>query len=200
MYEFIEGTLVGIEPTYIVINNQGLGYKILTPNPFKWSSLSNQQTNVFVELVVREDAHTLYGFQTQDEKDLFNKLTTVKGIGPRTALSILAPGDQSGLIQAIQQENVSYLTNFPGVGKKTAQQIILDLQGKLDEVESSDSTTTTQTTADSRIPEILQQTKEALTGLGYSAREVSSIQKQLKEETFTDTQEALSYALKLLVK
>ena len=199
MYKFIEGVIESIEPTYIVVNLQGLGYKIYTPNAYQWSKQLNQQTRVYVELVVREDAHTLYGFQSQNEKALFEKLTTVKGIGPRTALSILAPGDQAGLIQAVHQENVNYLMNFPGIGKKTAQQMILDLQGKLDEI-VGDKPIVEAERVDNPMSEILHQTKEALSGLGYSAREIAIIHKQLKDLTFRDTQEALSYALKLLVK
>ncbi len=197
MLEYIEGKLVNIEPTYIVVDHHGLGYKILTPNAFEWSASLGQTIRIYVELVVREDAHTLYGFLSQQEKQLFNKLTTVKSIGPRTALSILAPGDQEGLVQAIQQENINYLTNFPGVGKKTAQQMILDLQGKLDDFATESYSAERQSPLTS---EILEQTKEALSGLGYSAREITSIEKQLKDMTFENTQEALSHALKLLVQ
>lgn len=197
MLEYIEGRLESIEPTYIVVDHHGLGYKILTANAFEWSASLGKEIRIYVELVVREDAHTLYGFLSQEEKKLFNKLTTVKSIGPRTALSILAPGDQEGLIQAIHQENINYLTNFPGIGKKTAQQMILDLQGKLDDftIESYSMEAQSHVTV-----EILEQTKEALSGLGYSAREIASVEKQLKKLTFEDTQEALSHALKLLVQ
>ncbi len=197
MFEYIEGKVESIEPTYIVVDHQGLGYKILTPNAFEWSSSLGKDVRIYVELVVREDAHTLYGFLSKEEKQLFNKLTTVKSIGPRTALSILAPGDQAGLVQAIHQENINYLTNFPGVGKKTAQQMILDLQGKLDDFAPEESPIQQQSPLTS---EILEQIKEALSGLGYSAREIAKVEKQMKDVTFDDTQAALSHALKLLVQ
>lgn len=91
----------------------------------------HQQVLCPVELVVREDAMTLYGFRDHQEKQLFNTLLKVSGIGPKSALSILALDDHAGLIQAIDSGDSTYLTKFPGVGKKTAQQMILDLSGNL---------------------------------------------------------------------
>ncbi len=89
-------------------------------------------TKVYVHQTISDTAQTLYGFGSLREKQLFEKLLAVSGIGA-SALAILANGDQQAIVEAISQDNVSYLTKFPGIGKKTAQQIVLDLKDKLDE-------------------------------------------------------------------
>ncbi|MGC3438144.1 Holliday junction branch migration protein RuvA, partial [Enterococcus faecium] len=85
---------------------------------------------IYVHQVIREVAHLLYGFDSLEDKQLFLRLVSVSGIGPKSALAIMASEDHSGLIQAVESCDVTYLTKFPGVGKKTAQQMILDLKGK----------------------------------------------------------------------
>ena len=194
MYEFIEGTLENIFPTHIVINVHGIGFKIYCPNPFVFKEYLKQEIVCYVEQVVREDSITLYGFKTVEEKDLFNVLNKVSGIGPKSALSILAVGDNQGLIHAIDQSDIVYLTKFPGVGKKTAQQIILDLSGKL--------STTVETNAvdTNNRKQMLEDMNEALIGLGYSRREITRVMSELKSTEFANTQEGLSLAFKLLLK
>ncbi|MCQ4965300.1 Holliday junction branch migration protein RuvA, partial [Bifidobacterium pseudocatenulatum] len=87
---------------------------------------------------VREDAITLYGFVSAEEKQLFMQLINVSGIGPKSALAILANPDHQGLIDAIANDNVGYLTKFPGIGKKTAGQIVLDLHDKIDQLRANE--------------------------------------------------------------
>lgn len=194
MYEWIEGTLRAISPTSIVVQAQGIGYRLLCANPFAWQEKMGQTVTCYVELVVREDSMTLYGFSDMSEKQLFLTLNKVSGIGPKSALSILAANDHDGLIQAIQTGNSQYLTKFPGVGKKTAQQMILDLKGELAQDTLDKPTKVTVTHP------IVEEVCAALLGLGYSAKEVKRIEPQLTSQTFSSTQEALSYALKLLLK
>lgn len=190
MYEYLNGTITTITPAYIVLETAGVGYRLNVANPFRYTE--NATTKVFVAQIVRENEISLYGFWDGDEKILFDKLLGVSGIGPKSALAILANGDSQGLISAIANNDVTYLTQFPGVGKKTAQQIILDLQGKLD---------------DAGAPQILpaqdtarQDALDALAALGYAAKDITRVEKQLVAQPNTNTDDYIRQALKLLVK
>lgn len=196
MYEYITGKLTHIQPTYLVVKAGGIGYRLLCANPFRWQKDLQQEITCYVELVVREDSQTLYAFKDMYEKQLFLTLNKVSGIGPKSALSILAADDHQGLIQAIESGDSKYLTKFPGVGKKTAQQMVLDLKGELDLSEAVSVGDAPQVATNHIMTEVV----EALLGLGYSAKEVKRIEKPLAERRFTTTQEALSAAFKLLLK
>ncbi len=197
MYEFIEGTLLHIHPTYLVLQTNGLGYQLYCANPYRWQDQQLQTAKIYVELVVREDSMTLYGFKDLSEKKLFLTLNKVSGIGPKSAMSILALDDHQGLIQAIESSDSKYLMKFPGVGKKTAQQMILDLQGSLD---FTADFTNVKDSKQALQEQLLEEVFEALLGLGYSQREIKRIEKPLSEESFENTQAALSIAFKLLIK
>lgn len=197
MYEYINGLITNIYPAYIVVcDRSGVGYKLYTANPYRFEQ--NVESHVYVEQIVRENEIALYGFMDENEKILFNKLLNVSGIGPKSALAILASGDAQGLVNAVANDDVSYLTQFPGVGKKTAQQIILDLKGKLDDLAVSaglDLTTSQPVTNNQALADALA----ALTSLGYSAKEIAKIEKTLAQTEDT-TDGYIRSALKLLVK
>ncbi len=201
MYDYIKGSVEFITPQYIVIENGGIGYQIMTPNPFVFSTNGEQQT-IYTHHYVREDVVALYGFQTREEKNLFEKLLGVTGIGPKGALAILASGQVAAVVQAIENEDEKFLVKFPGVGKKTARQMILDLKGKLENIVPdyfpnlfNDSVEVTS----SGVNEPLEEAKEALKALGYSEREITKISKTLSAETKT-TEEYIKMALQLLLK
>lgn len=203
MFEYISGQLTAIHPTYLVLDHNGIGYKLLFANPFRLQDSLNQPIKLFVEQVIREDAHTLYGFLNLEEKQLFLTLNKVSGIGPKSALSILAADDHQGLVQAIETGDSTYLTKFPGVGKKTAQQMILDLKGELSDwegIQRGGKADPSSPLNKDQAPDLLEEVSLALEGLGYSAREVSKIQTHLKEANIQSTQEGLSLAFKLLLK
>lgn len=194
MYEYIKGQLINIKPSYIVVDNQGFGWRILCPNPYYWQNNLGQEITVYLELVVREDSQIIYGFKSQQDRDLFLTLMKVSGIGPKSAMSIMAIDDNTGLMQAIEQGDSTYLTKFPGVGKKTAQQMILDLSGKLASFEEENLSQAHQNQIDFK-----EEVSQALLALGYSAREVARIDKLLDKNQFETTQAALSYAFKQLI-
>ncbi|WP_124057451.1 Holliday junction branch migration protein RuvA [Vaginisenegalia massiliensis] len=196
MYEYLRGTLQTIQPTYIVLDVGGCGYKLMCANPFHFQAYLGQELCCYTELVVREDSQTLYGFKDLAEKQLFLTLNRVSGIGPKSALSILAADDDQGLVQAIEAGDSQYLMKFPGVGKKTAQQMILDLKGELT---VTDSVIVANQPSSPSDQQLLNEVNEALLGLGYSARELKRIEKDLSLGQFQSTQEALSYAFKLLL-
>lgn len=195
MYEYLNGELAHILPTAIVIDVHGVGYQVVFANPYRLQDSLKKQIKVLVQQVVREDSITLYGFISSEERELFQRLISVSGIGPKSAMSILANDDTEGFMNAVESGNVTYLTKFPGVGKKTAQQIILDLKGKfeaLPEVTTKAVVSTNQAT--------LEEAKEALLGLGYSVKEITKIWKSLEAAAPSTTQEALKVAFKLLMK
>src|SRR5690554_4973710 len=99
MYEYIKGILTYVSPAYVVVENQGMGYQIHSANPYRFSTKMNEEVLIYVYQAVREDDITLYGFKDLNEKKLYLKLLNVSGIGPKSALAILANEDHSGLVQ-----------------------------------------------------------------------------------------------------
>ena len=195
MYEYLNGELAHILPTAIVVDVHGVGYQVVFANPYRLQDSLKKQIKGLVQQVVREDSITLYGFISSEERELFQRLISVSGIGPKSAMSILANDDTEGFVNAVESGNVTYLTKFPGVGKKTAQQIILDLKGKVEAVPEETTKAVVSTNQAT-----LEEAKEALLGLGYSAKEITKIWKSLEAAAPSTTQEALKLAFKLLMK
>ena len=195
MYEYFNGELAHILPTAIVVDVHGVGYQVVFANPYRLQDSLKKQIKVLVQQVVREDSITLYGFISSEERELFQRLISVSGIGPKSAMSILANDDTEGFVNAVESGNVTYLTKFPGVGKKTAQQIILDLKGKFEALPEETTKAVVSTNQAT-----LEEAKEALLGLGYSAKEITKIWKSLEAAAPSTTQEALKVAFKLLMK
>lgn len=131
MYDFLKGRLVEKNPTFVVIEVNGVGYQVnISLNTF---SVIKDQENIllYVYLLVREDAHTLFGFSDKDERTMFTNLLTVSGVGANTARLILSSLSTDEIFNAITSENAKLLQSVKGVGGKTAQRIILDLKDKL---------------------------------------------------------------------
>ena len=197
MYEYIKGILTKITAKYIVLETAGIGYLLHVANPYAYSGKMNQEVQVYLHQVVREDAHLLYGFETEEEKQLFLNLISVSGIGPVSALAIIAADDNAGLVQAIESKNITYLTKFPKIGKKTAQQMVLDLEGKINlDLEDAPAQTNAKVSEENQA---LEEAMEAMLALGYKATELKKIKKFF--EGTTDTAENyIKSALKMLVK
>ena len=197
MYEYIKGILTKITAKYIVVETAGIGYLLHVANPYAYSGKVNQEVQVYLHQVVREDAHLLYGFVTEEEKKLFLNLISVSGIGPVSALAIIAADDNAGLVQAIESKNITYLTKFPKIGKKTAQQMVLDLEGKINlDLEDAPAQTNAKVSEENQA---LEEAMEAMLALGYKATELKKIKKFF--EGTTDTAENyIKSALKMLVK
>ncbi|WP_156018057.1 Holliday junction branch migration protein RuvA [Streptococcus ruminantium] len=196
MYDYIKGILTKITAKYVVVEANGIGYILQVANPYAYSGQVQQPVTVYTHQVIREDAHLLYGFATEMEKSVFLSLISVSGIGPTTALAIIAVDDNNGLVRAIEQKNITYLTKFPKIGKKTAQQMILDLEGKF--VMSEEMRPAQQTVAvNENIA--LEEAMEAMEALGYRPTELKKIKKFF--EGTTDTAENyIKSALKMLMK
>lgn len=193
MFEFLRGIIIDIEPAFLVLDVKGIGFRIQMANPYRLSDQINQETTVYVYQAVSQDNQSLFGFKSKLEKNLFLKLIKVSGIGPKSAMTILANDDYQGFVQAVENEDHAYLTQYPGVGKKTAGQIVLDLKGKLDEFY-----TAAEPIQQPHENQALEDALEALEALGYSKREISRVEKEFKDQTDLSTEAILRQALSFL--
>ncbi|EAE3588380.1 Holliday junction branch migration protein RuvA [Listeria monocytogenes] len=201
MYDYIKGTVTTITPEYIVVEAGKIGYQIITGNPFSFQQLEGTEAQVFLYQHVREDNISLFGFQTTEERYLFKKLLSVSGIGPKSALAIIASGDVVPLISAIESEDDVYLTKFPSVGKKTARQIILDLKGKLADVVASEIVyVAPENDMVAGLSPQLEEAVLALEALGYSTRELKKVIPKLAKEEDLTSDAYIKLALQLMTK
>ncbi|EOZ0499158.1 Holliday junction branch migration protein RuvA [Listeria monocytogenes] len=201
MYDYIKGTVTTITPEYIVVEAGQIGYQIITGNPFYFQRLEGTEAQVFLYQHVREDNISLFGFQTTEERYLFKKLLSVSGIGPKSALAIIASGDVVPLISAIESEDDVYLTKFPSVGKKTARQIILDLKGKLADVVASEIVyVAPENDMVAGLSPQLEEAVLALEALGYSTRELKKVIPKLAKEADLTSDAYIKLALQLMTK
>ncbi len=201
MYEYLTGTITQVFPAYIVVENNGIGYLINVANPFRFKLDENKQEKIYLHQIVRENEIVLYGFSDFNEKQLFLKLISVSGIGPKSALAILANEDHNGFVSAVNNDDDAYLTKFPGIGKKTAKQIILDLKGKLGGLERGEPLKGQQDleiVAEQASP-YLKEALEALLALGYTKTEVKKTGRKLLDFKGDSTDEYLRQALRLMM-
>ncbi|WP_147803020.1 Holliday junction branch migration protein RuvA [Alkalicoccus halolimnae] len=201
MIECLTGKVVHLEADTIVLEAAGVGYLIHCGNPYRYEENREKTVTVYTYQHVREDAIKLYGFSHREERRLFEKLLQVSGIGPKGALAIVGSEQPKMVVQAIEEENERFLTKFPGVGKKTAGQIILDLKGKVGEIiptlaeglfaPETEEKTSSQTS--------LTEALEALRALGYTEKEIKKVTPVLKKEE-RSTDEYIKLALKEMLK
>ena len=184
MYAYIKGLVVEIESSYIVIDNNNIGYIIYVPNPYSYKV--GEEYKVYTYTQIKEDEHSLYGFKEKEELKLFLKLISVKGLGPKMALPMLATGSINGIMDAVERENILYLKKFPKIGDKVARQIILDLKGKLALVERDLFTINNQELVD------------ALLALGYKQADIKKAVVSVNANLTLEDQ--IKEALKLLLK
>lgn len=185
MFSYIIGNVTEINNDSIVIEANKVGYLVYVANPFSYEL--NQEYKVYLYNKIGEDEYSLYGFKTKDEYSLFIKLISVKGLGPKIALPILATGSITGIADAIERENILYLKKFPKIGEKLAKQMILDLKGKID-VDLTSGVNTSDT----------EEVIETLVALGYKQVEIRKIIGKINMELTMEEQ--VKEALKLLLK
>ena len=185
MYSYIIGKVTDINSNNIVLECNNIGYLIYVPNPFSYQ-IGNEY-KVFVYNKIAEDEYSLYGFKTKDEYELFLRLISVKGLGAKLALPILATGSIAGIVDAIDRENILYLTKFPKIGDKLARQIILDLKGKLN-FEISEELVSDET----------EDLIDTLTALGYKSSEIKKVVGNVDKSLSLEDQ--VKESLKLLLK
>lgn len=180
MIERIRGEIFLVGNEYIGVDVQGVGYQVHVVNPYQFEE--GTAVTVYIHHVVREDASLLYGFTILEERNLFRSLLAVSGVGPKAAMGILSAGTPSQIVSAIQSENVTFLTKLPGIGKKTAARLILDLKDKLAHWMPNTADNTTHTGVP--VSNDRQIVIDALTGLGYDEKEAD----QLANKSFDENQ------------
>ncbi|MBA4600836.1 Holliday junction branch migration protein RuvA [Thermoactinomyces mirandus] len=198
MIDFVKGKVHYQETGYLAVDVGGIGYQVYVTNPLAWEKES--EIFLYTHLVVREDAQLLYGFPSKQERDLFRLLLEVSGIGPKAAMGMLAAIQPNQLVQAIQMEDLKSLTRLPGVGKKTAQRLVLDLKDKLKKISDFDFVAMQPSVAQI-CPDRKRDVIEALMTLGYNEEEakwaVLEVAKIAEEEY--DTETWIKQALKMIM-
>ena len=187
----LTGTLTDKHPPEVIIDCHGVGYEVQVPmSTFYHLPALGQPVSLLTHFIVREDAQLLYGFATLQERHTFRQLIKVSGVGPRTALSILSGLSADDLAQAVSLQEVGRLVKVPGIGKKTAERLLLELKGKLGaDIGAVRGAANSDAQAD-----ILQ----ALLALGYNDKEAAAALKALPAEV--GVSEGIKMALKALAK
>ena len=193
------GSLIGLikekTPSSILLEVNGIGYEIAVP-----LSTSFQLPNVgesaylLTHLVVREDQHSLYGFATDEERKLFRALIKISGVGAKLAITILSGTNVNGFIQSVVNEDIDALVHLPGIGKKTAERLIVEMKDKVSEI-SSDKNSLSQSNENSAVAEAIN----ALVNLGYKTKDAKTILDKIESEGLT-VEELIRQALKSLNK
>ena len=187
----IEGRLLEKNPPAILVDANGVGYEIDVPmSTFYQLPPISERVTLLTHLTVREDAHQLYGFATHSERAAFRELIKISGVGARTALSVLSGLSVTELAQTITLQESARLTRVPGIGKKTAERLLLELKGKL----GADLGTAKTNAASDAAADVIR----ALLALGYNEREANAAVRGLPPET--GVSDGIRYALKSLAK
>jgi Holliday junction DNA helicase RuvA len=188
----LSGVLASKNPPQVMVDAGGVGYEIDVPmSTFYNLPATGEKVVLLTHLVVREDAHILFGFGTEEERSAFRKLIRISGVGARTALSVLSGLSVNDLAHAVTTQDAARLTKVPGIGKKTAERLLLELKGKLADALPGASAGTGQPSATSDV-------LNALLSLGYSEKEALLATKQLPADL--PVSEGIRAALKALAK
>jgi len=187
----LSGTLIEKNPPQVLVDCQGVGYEVDVPmSSFYNLPAVGEKVSLLTHFVVREDAQILYGFGSSEERAAFRQLIKISGVGPRMALGVLSGMSVAELAQAITLQEAGRLVKIPGIGKKTAERLLLELKGKM----GADLGPATATAADSTQNDILQ----ALVALGYSDKEAALSLKALPAGV--SVSEGIKFALKALAR
>ena len=168
----LNGLIISKKPSEVLLEVNGIGYEIYIPlsTSFKLPSV-DQTVQLLTHLLVREDQHTLYGFITEDERKLFRALIKISGVGPKLALTILSGINVEGFIRSVQMQDVDTLIHLPGIGKKTAERLLVEMKdkvGQMGDIAQNDA-------VESKDLRIIKEAHNALTSLGYKSVEARKI-------------------------
>jgi Holliday junction DNA helicase RuvA len=187
MIATLRGEVTQIEETALIVEMGGVGLRVFAPAPLRTKLKVGEMAFLFTHLVVREDALTLYGFESQADRDLFNLLLGVDGVGPKVALSVLSTMTLDAVQRAIFADEPEVLSRVPGVGKKTAQKMAIHLKDKLKPIDAL-SQVAAMSDADAEV-------LAALTALGYSVIEAQAAIQAIPKDATRDVEERLRLAL-----
>ena len=168
----LNGLIISKKPSEVLLEVNGIGYEVYIPlsTSFKLPSV-DQTVQLLTHLIVREDQHTLYGFITEDERKLFRALIKISGVGAKLALTILSGINVEGFIRSVQMQDVDTLVHLPGIGKKTAERLLVEMKdkiGQMGDIAQNDA-------IESKDLRIIQEAHNALTSLGYKSVEARKI-------------------------
>ena len=196
----LRGQLLSRQPPFLLLDVNGVGYEIEAPmSTFYELPQTGEQVTLHTHLMVREDAHVLYGFHAEQEKRLFRALLKVSGVGGKMALAILSTMNAPEFASCVHADDVTAMTRIPGVGRKTAQRLIIEMKDKLDDEHSMElpggSSTVTQAAGDSPLNEAVS----ALVALGYKPAEAGRMVRSV-DHAGLGSEEIIRAALQSMVK
>jgi len=180
---YIKGTVAYTTADSCIVDVRGIGYKVYVPHPYEF--VSDQPVFLYTFHYIKEDIDALYGFLNREALQTYEKLLSVKGIGPKVAMTVMAATEPNQLLAAIETDDIAYLRKIPGIGPKAAGQIIFDLKGKI--VSSSP-----------RLSPVLQDAGEALRALGYTQKEIAFAFKSIEGQNYS-VEELVRLGLKNLM-
>ena len=184
----LKGQIISKNPPEVLLEVGGIGYELLCPmSTFYQLDNSSEDTLLYTHLSIKEDSHTLFGFISKDEKSMFRELIRVNGVGPKVALAILSHLSVSSLVDCIIREDADLLAKTPGIGKKTALKLIVELQDRLDKVELVDASTSTMGHKTSYNPNA-KQALAALQSLGFKTKEANKMVSTIDDQTLSTEQ------------
>lgn len=197
----IEGTILAKTPPDILVDVQGVGYELQVPmSTFYRLPEINQPVTLVTHLVVREDAHLLYGFYDSQERGLFRSLIKVNGVGPKLGLAILSGIEAADFVRVVRNNDVSALEKLPGIGKKTAERLLIEMRDKLSSwPEHEDAYSHAGASRASSERQSIAEAESALVALGYKPKEASKAVKLVADDTLSGP-ELIRQALKIMVK
>jgi len=198
MIGWLRGKILGKQPPQLLLDVQGVGYEVDAPmTTFYDLPAVGEEVTLFTHLVVREDAHTLFGFVKRTDRDLFRSLLKVNGVGARLALGILSGMEPAVFIGCIQAGDASALVKLPGIGKKTAERLIIELRDRLEL--PAESAVATPATAALAAASPVEDAVSALVGLGYKPQEASRMVRTLETANLS-SEEIIRSALQTVVQ
>jgi len=206
MIAWLEGKIVEKHVSRLVIGTNGVGYLVETSmNTFFRLPDEGEQVSLYIHTIVREDAYLLYGFLEKAEREMFQLLIKVNGIGPKLAIGILSSVNAADLVQAVKEKNAVALSKIPGIGKKTAERLVVEMQDKLNDLSYVNAPAEISAAPNvKKLPlgysEAAQDAMSALTALGYNSPQILHIMEKVGVEDKTSEQlirEALQYFSKV---
>ena len=200
----LRGTLLEIHPPLLLVDVQGVGYEVHAPmTTFYQLPALGSDIHLHTHFVVREDAQLLYGFIDKSTRELFRELIRINGLGPKMALAILSALDASELVLCIQNNQINTLTKVPGIGRKTAERLLVEMRDRISHHHSNNNTeslTNTRAAASTAAPSVREDAESALLALGYKPQEAEKmVQAILKSQTVDSSEELIRLALKQML-
>jgi len=194
----LNGLIKNKKPSEVLVEVNGVGYEVHVPlsTSFKLPEI-DQQTHILTHLIIREDQHTLYGFATEEERNLFRALIRISGVGPKLAITILSGTNVEDFVRSVQAQDADALIHLPGIGKKTAERLLVEMKDRIDQIggvnlKEGDG-------IESSGIQVIKEAHNALSSLGYKSAEARKILEKIDSKGLT-VEELLRQALQSLNK